>query len=347
MSIFGRTTFSSAGYAVFRPSYPPELFNRVLAFHHANNHNLNHNSQKLVQDGGAPPFFSSTPTKTLLDLGCGHGLVARALAPHFTSIIAVDPSAGMIEQARKLTSDPKITFRRGGAEDLSFLPDASVDFAVAGQAAHWFDYARAWPELARVVKPGGTLAFWGYKDHVIVGPRPRVSAAATAATTAVYERFTYGESEPAPGWESMARFWEMPGRGVLRDSLRAVVPPVADWERVTRIAWDPDGKRARTAEGAEADDVLADAPEEALWLRKTLRLGELEGYLRTFSAFHGWQGAHPEKKSRAEGGEGDIIDLMFDEMVAAVPEWRDKGDDWKQVEVEVVWGTILLMAKRK
>ncbi|AEO59333.1 methyltransferase-like protein [Thermothelomyces thermophilus ATCC 42464] len=327
MSIFGRATFSSAGYAAFRPSYPPVLFNRVLAFHH----------QGRSQGQAA----SGSPSGNLLDLGCGHGVVARALAPHFSSVVGVDPSAGMVEQARRLTSSDgygdggggdggsRITFRQGGAEDLSFLADGSVDCAVAGQAAHWFDYARAWPELARVVRSGGTLAFWGYKDHVIVGH---------PATTPIYERFTYGEAEPVPGWESMARFWEMPGRKILRGSYRAIVPPAADWDRVTRIAWDPDRTRA---------DAVAGAPEEALWLRKTLTLGQLQGYLRTFSAFHGWQGAHPDKKSRAEGGEGDIIDLMFDEMIAAVPEWQARGDDWKQIEVDVVWGTVLLMAKRR
>ncbi|KAL2148979.1 hypothetical protein VTH82DRAFT_1665 [Thermothelomyces myriococcoides] len=321
MSIFGRATFSSASYAAFRPSYPPVLFNRLLAFHHYGR----------IQDS---PMIEP-PSGTLLDLGCGHGVVARSLAPHFSSVIGLDPSAGMVQQARRLVASEggsistRITFRQGGAEDLSFLADGSVDCAVAGQAAHWFDYKRAWPELARVVRSGGTLAFWGYKDHVIIG---------YPATTAIYERFTYGETEPVPGWESMARFWEMPGRGVLRDSYSAIVPPEADWHSITRIAWDPDPTRA---------DPVADAPKGALLLRRRLTLDQLQGYLRTYSAFHGWKEAHPDKKSRAEGGDGDIIDLMFDEMIAAVPEWRAKGDDWRQVEVEIVWSTVLLLAKRQ
>ncbi|KAK0636688.1 S-adenosyl-L-methionine-dependent methyltransferase [Bombardia bombarda] len=313
MSIFGRSTYSSASYAAFRPSYPPVLFNRVLAFHNAN------------RSAASTP---SSPTDTLLDLGCGHGLISRALAPSFDSVVALDPSAGMVEQARKLTSDPKITIRQGSAEDLSFLPDNSVDCVVAGQAAHWFDFTQAWPALARVVKRGGTLAFWGYKDHVIVG-RPE--------TTPIYDKFTYGDAEPVPGVESMARFWEMPGRAILRDSYRAMAPPEADWDEVTRIAWDP---------SRDSGD-LSDAPQEALWQRKTLKLGELESYVRTFSAFSGWQNAHPDIKSRADGGSGDIVDLMFDDVVAAVPEWKDKGDQWKEVEVDVVWGTALLMAKRR
>lgn len=286
------------------------LFHRVLNFHNANRNG------------------AGSPSGTLLDLGCGHGLIARALAPSFSSVIALDPSANMVEQARKLTDDAKIEIRQGKAEDLSFLPDRSVDCVVAGQAAHWFDFGKAWPELARVVKRGGTVAFWGYKDHILVGHPD---------TNLIYDRFVYGASEPVPGMESMARFWEMPGRGVLRDSYRAIVPPEADWEGVTRIAWDPDRNRGD----------LAGAPEEALWQRKTLKMGELEGYFRTFSAFHGWQGAHPEVKSRAEGGDGDIVDLLLDENVAAVPEWKAAGDRWRDIVVEAVWGTVILMAKRR
>lgn len=234
----------------------------------------------------------------------------------------------MVEQAKKLTSEPNVIIRQGKAEDLSFLPDNSVDCVVAGQAAHWFDYAKVWPELARVVKQGGTLAFWGYKDHFIVG---------YPATTPIYDKFVYGSSDPVPGIESMARFWELPGREILRQSYRAVVPPDEDWEDVARVAWDPDRTRKD----------INDAPEEALWQRKMLKLGELEGYVRTFSAFHGWQNAHPDKKSRANGGEGDIVDLMFDQIVDAVPEWREPGDRWREIEVDVVWGTVTLMARRR
>lgn len=259
-------------------------------------------------------------------------MVSRALAPHFGAVLALDPSPGMVAQARELnaadTTAAGIEVRQGSAEDLSPLRDGSIDCVVAGQAAHWFDYGRAWPELARVAVPGATLAFWGYKDHVIVG-RP--------ATSEVFDRFTYGKGEVAPGMESMARFWELPGRNILRNSLSAVVPPEKDWEDVRRIVWDPDRETAE----------IGDAAEEVLWMRKTLKLGELEGYTRTYSAFGGWKDAHPEFRSRADGGEGDIVDRMYDEVVAAVPEWEAEGNKWREIEVEAVWGTVLLLARRR
>ena len=37
-------------------------------------------------------------------------------------------------------------------------------------------------------------------------------------------------------------------------------------------------------------------------MHKTLKLGEMEGYGRTFSSYHNWMAAHPEVKARKDGG---------------------------------------------
>ncbi|KAI1416869.1 S-adenosyl-L-methionine-dependent methyltransferase [Hypoxylon sp. FL1857] len=299
MATFARPTFSAKAYAAFRPAYPPSLFRTVLNYH------------QLPASSG-----------TLLDIGCGHGPIARYLRPHFKSVIAIDPSAGMIAQAQQTTIDPDITFRQGSAEDLSFLSDGSVDMAVAGQAAHWFDYSKAWPNLARVVRSGGTVAFWGYKDNVLLGAEQ---------ATEIMEHFVYGFGEVAPGVEGMGPYWEQPGRSIVRDLLRSVRPPEADWTDVKRLEHEPG----------------EDGTEETCWLRKKMKLGEVEGYLKTFSCYVAWRDAHPEAKSRAEGGDGDILDIMWDRMVDAVPEWKAMGERWREAEVINDWGTYILMARRR
>ncbi|ORY64831.1 methyltransferase domain-containing protein, partial [Pseudomassariella vexata] len=295
-----RSTFSATSYAAFRPTYPPTLFRTVLRYHQL-----------------------PTAAGSLLDLGCGHGLIARDLSPHFKVVTAVDPSAGMVQQAKETTSDPKIVFRQGAAEDLGFVDVASVDMAVAGQAAHWFDYNKVWPNLARVVKPGGTMAFWGYKDNVLLGYEQ---------ATKVMERFVYEFGEVAPGVEGMGRFWQQPGRNILRDLLRIVVPPEKEWGDVQRLEHEP---------GLEGNEKTA-------WLRKKMTLGEIEAYTRTFSCYTEWQRAYPERKSRVAGGKGDdVLDVMWEYMIDVVPEWKAKGETWRDIEVESDWGTYIIMARRK
>lgn len=86
--------------------------------------------------------------------------MAIALAPTFSRVTALDTSAKMVAVGMQPPPPAaQITYAVGGAEDLSQLGDSSVDLVVAGQAAHWFDHNRAWPELARVLRSGGTVAY--------------------------------------------------------------------------------------------------------------------------------------------------------------------------------------------
>ena len=53
----------------------------------------------------------------------------------FKRVIGIDPSEKMVEQARLALPQNgvnQIEFTQGSAEDLSMLPDSSVDFLVAG-----------------------------------------------------------------------------------------------------------------------------------------------------------------------------------------------------------------------
>jgi ubiquinone/menaquinone biosynthesis C-methylase UbiE len=264
--------------------------------------------------------YHSGPTNSLLDLGAGHGPVSRYLSPSFETVISTDPSPSMIAQARSSTPQskyPNITFRQASAEDLEFIEDRSLDMVVAGQAAHWFDFKTVWPEIGRKVRRGGTLAFWGYKDNIFVD-YPKA--------TKVFDKYCYGDGYMGP-------FWEQPGRNILREKYHDIVPPGNEWEEVERIEYEPGTGGKGTGEG----EVL---------MEKSLKLGEVEGYARTFSAYWNWMAKHEGVKSRKDGGEGDIVDEMFDEMLEVEPEWKAKGKDWRDVEVENEWGSVILMARR-
>jgi SAM-dependent methyltransferase len=89
------------------------------------------------------------------DLGAGTGKLTRVLLGRFDHVIAIEPLAGM----RALIPGEAETLP-GTAEEIP-LPGESLDGVFCGESFHWFDWSRALPEIARVLRPGGRLAmFW-------------------------------------------------------------------------------------------------------------------------------------------------------------------------------------------
>ncbi|HEY8584866.1 MAG TPA: class I SAM-dependent methyltransferase [Capillimicrobium sp.] len=96
----------------------------------------------------------------VLDLGAGTGKLTRALAASGATVTAVEP----LEQLRSRIGAEAATVLDGTAEAIP-LADASVDVVAVGEAWHWFDHARAADELARVLRPAGTVGLvWQEAD---------------------------------------------------------------------------------------------------------------------------------------------------------------------------------------
>ena len=96
----------------------------------------------------------------ILDLGCGPGTVAIPLSRRVAEVVAVDPGAAMLSQARRLAALRGVTNIRwiqGRAEDLpSDL--GTFQLVTMGQSFHWMDRDRVLRQLADLVEPGGALA---------------------------------------------------------------------------------------------------------------------------------------------------------------------------------------------
>lgn len=93
--------------------------------------------------------------QVILDIGCGTGRLLRKASARWPSarLIGVDPTAGMIAQAR--AAMPGGEFHLGSAESIP-LPDNSVDLVLSTVSFHhWQDQAQGIREVARVLKPGG------------------------------------------------------------------------------------------------------------------------------------------------------------------------------------------------
>jgi ubiquinone/menaquinone biosynthesis C-methylase UbiE len=103
------------------------------------------------------------PGRRVLDLAAGTGKLTRQLVATGAGVVAVEPGAAMRAQFAAVL--PDVPLLDGTAEAIP-LPDASVDAITVAQAFHWFDVARAVPELARVLIPGGGLALvWNERDE--------------------------------------------------------------------------------------------------------------------------------------------------------------------------------------
>ena len=96
--------------------------------------------------------------------------MAEELSKKFRKVIGTDPSEKMLSAAKippAQEEKPPIEFKVANAEDLSFIQDNTVDMVTAGQAAHWFHQNKSMPEIARVLKPGGTLAFFCSLNYML------------------------------------------------------------------------------------------------------------------------------------------------------------------------------------
>jgi ubiquinone/menaquinone biosynthesis C-methylase UbiE len=92
----------------------------------------------------------------VLEVGCGTGRLAVALAERGARVWALDPSADMLAQARA-SGGKRVGFKQGRAETLPFK-DGWFERAVLRLVVHLVDRRRALPELARVLVPGGRAA---------------------------------------------------------------------------------------------------------------------------------------------------------------------------------------------
>jgi ubiquinone/menaquinone biosynthesis C-methylase UbiE len=97
--------------------------------------------------------------KIALDFACGDGDVAlRAAAAGAQLAVGIDISAVSVENARRAAEQRGLAertfFLRADCENTG-LPDGSIDLVICAGVLHHMDVTRAFPEIERVLAPGG------------------------------------------------------------------------------------------------------------------------------------------------------------------------------------------------
>jgi SAM-dependent methyltransferase len=130
--------------------------------------------------------------KRVLELGCGGGPIAVAMAKQGAKVIAVDESADQIGHARRLAEreEIKLELRQGDLADLAFVRADTIDLAVSvyslGAVA---DLDRVFRQVHRVLRPEAPI--------VLSLPHPAFRAVDSLGSPPILRR-SYFDHTPIP-----------------------------------------------------------------------------------------------------------------------------------------------------
>ena len=148
------------------------------------------------------------PGADVLDLGCGIGRVAAALALRCGSVLGLDVSAGMVAEARvRLAGVPNVVVRQTAGQDLDMLAAGSLDLVLAIDSFPYIVQTGAATALrhvagaARALRPGGALCILNlsYRDDPAAD---RADAAGWAVATGM--RLVHDGEQPFRVWDGTA-----------------------------------------------------------------------------------------------------------------------------------------------
>lgn len=117
-----------------------------------------------------------------LDVGCGTGYSAVALAGYCDQVLGLDPSGSMLERAQR---HPKITYIQGSGDALSQLPLQPFGVVTFAGSLVYAKTDKLRRELRCVCAPGGTIL--AYDFEVLLNEAMAMAGVECAAVSSEYD----------------------------------------------------------------------------------------------------------------------------------------------------------------
>lgn len=225
--------------------------------------------------------------ETLLDVGCGNGLIAfGALERGAGHVVFADVSPSLLDDCRELATTAGVLdrcrFIEASAEELGGIDDAFVDVVTTRSVLIYVeDKERAFREFHRVLRPGGRISLFEPINRFGMEERRRTWGYDADGVRDLMEKLNAVFEEAQPATDAMVDFDE---RDLLQLAERVGFFPVklayeADieppetrrWKALAHASWNP--KVPTLVEAM--DEALT--PEEQARLIAVLRPAVEEG----------------------------------------------------------------------
>jgi len=216
-------------------------------------------------------FAGTQPGERVLDVGCGTGHLARAVAERSMpgEVRAIDLAAVYVDHARRHNRDPRVTFDVADACAMPFA-DHSFDRVLSLLVLHFVPQAaQAIAEMRRVTRPGGIVAaaVWDARGGYVANRMFFDTAAALDPAANARRARNYTRPLTRPG--ELGRAWRDAGLCDVAEATLSIRMEFASFDDY----WAPyDGR-----DGPNAEYVATLGPVERSRFVDALRAAYLDG----------------------------------------------------------------------